>query len=104
MPRLSDFNFNNTEKNHTSDNSNFEQDIYQKYNQYKDLSESELNRELLNEVARQKSNGSFDYNRLASMLESIRGALGEDNYQNMKRILESLKWFHQRLIKRFWQL
>lgn len=91
MPRLSDFNFNNTEKNHTSDNSNFEQDIYQKYNQYKDLSESELNRELLNEVARQKSNGSFDYNRLASMLESIRGTLGEDNYQNMKRILESLK-------------
>ena len=91
MPKLSDFNFNNTEKNHTSDNSNFEQDIYQKYNQYKDLSESELNRELLNEVARQKSNGSFDYNRLASMLESIRGTLGEDNYQNMKRILESLK-------------
>ena len=91
MPRLSDFNFNNTEKNSTSDNSNFEQDIYQKYNQYKDLSESELNRELLNEVARQKSNGSFDYNRLASMLESIRGALGEENYRNMKRILESLK-------------
>lgn len=91
MPKLSDFNFNNTEKNHTSDNSNFEQDIYQKYNQYKDLSESELNRELLNEVARQKSNGSFDYNRLAGMLESIRGALGEENYRNMKRILESLK-------------
>ena len=86
MAKLSEFNFNNKENN---DKSNFEQDIYQKYNQYKDLSESELNRELLNEVARQKSNGSFDYNRLALMLESIRSSLGEDNYQKMKRRLES---------------
>ena len=56
------------------------------------MSWSHLNKELFKEVAKQKQAGTFDYARLEGMLESLRGSLTEENYQNMKRILESLKW------------
>ena len=68
-----------------------EQDLMNLYNKYKDMDAGTLNSTLLGEVARQKSNGTFDYQKLESMLEGMRDALGETNYQNMKRILESLK-------------
>ena len=68
-----------------------EQDVVKLYNKYKDMDAETLNSTLLSEVARQKSNGTFDYQKLESMLEGMKDALGETNYQNMKRILESLK-------------
>lgn len=68
-----------------------EQDLMNLYNKYKDMDAGSLNSTLLSEVARQKSNGTFDYQKLESMLEGMKDALGETNYQNMKRILESLK-------------
>lgn len=86
--RLSDFNNNKTEK---VEENVTEKDIMDKYNQYKDLSSDQLSQELFKEVARQKANGTFDYQRLESMLDSIKGSLSEENYQNMKRILESLR-------------
>lgn len=86
--RLSDFNNNKTEK---VEENVTEKDIIDKYNQYKDLSSDQLSQELFKEVARQKANGTFDYQRLESMLDSIKGSLSEENYQNMKRILESLR-------------
>lgn len=69
-----------------------EQDLMNLYNKYKDMDAGTLNSTLFSEVARQKSNGTFDYQKLESMLDGMRDALGETNYQNMKRILESLKW------------
>ena len=86
--RLSDFNNNKTEK---VEENVTEKDIMDKYNQYKDLSSDQLSQELFKEVARQKANGTFDYQRLESMLDSIKGSLSDENYQNMKRILESLR-------------
>ena len=86
--RLSDFNNNKTEK---VEENVTEKDIMDKYNQYKDLSSDQLSQELFKEVLRQKANGTFDYQRLESMLDSIKGSLSEENYQNMKRILESLR-------------
>ena len=68
-----------------------EQDLMNLYNKYKDMDAGTLNSTLFSEVARQKSNGTFDYQKLESMLDGMRDALGETNYQNMKRILESLK-------------
>ena len=68
-----------------------EQDVVKLYNKYKDMDAGTLNSTLFSEVARQKSNGTFDYQKLESMLEGMKDALGETNYQNMKRILESLK-------------
>lgn len=69
-----------------------EKDIMDKYNEYKDLSASQLNDELFKEVAKQKQDGSFNYAQLENMVESLKGSLSPENYQNMKRILESLKW------------
>ena len=86
--RLSDFNNNKTEK---VEENVTEKDIMDKYNQYKDLSSDQLSQELFKEVARQKANGTFDYQRLESMLDSIKGSLSDENYQNMKRILETLR-------------
>ena len=68
-----------------------EKDIMEKYNEYKDLSASQLNDELFKEVAKQKQDGSFNYAQLENMVESLKGSLSPENYQNMKRILESLK-------------
>ena len=86
--RLSDFNNNKTEK---VEENVTEKNIMDKYNQYKDLSSDQLSQELFKEVSRQKTNGTFDYQRLESMLDSIKGSLSDENYQNMKRILETLR-------------
>ena len=90
MAKLSDFNIDN--KNSEPQNQKVSQEeLYQKYNQYKDLSQSQLNNELFKEVSRQKQNGTFNYQQLESMLEGLRPTLGEENYKNMKRILENLR-------------
>lgn len=87
--KLSDFskneNMKEPQKNIT------DKDIMDKYNQYKDLSSDQLSQELFREVSKQKANGTFNYNQLENMLESLKGSLSEENYQNMRRILESLK-------------
>lgn len=88
MGRLSDFKYN--QKNDINENVSEEQ-IKEKFNEYKDLSHDELSNELFKEVARQKNQGTFDYQKLNSMVESLKGALPEESFNNMKRILESLK-------------
>lgn len=105
MSKLSEFKNNkidekeNTQNNKTQKENITEKDLMDKYNQYKDLDSNQIRDELFNEVARQKANGVFDYNKLENSLDSIKGVIGEDNYQNMKKILESLKWLKKKLIE-----
>ena len=87
--KLSDF--SHSEKPKEEKKNITEEDIMKKYNQYKDLPQDQLSQELFKEVSKQKANGTFNYNQLENMLESLRGSLSDENYQNMKRILESLK-------------
>ena len=61
------------------------------YNKYKDLSASQLQGALAEEVARQKADGSFDFDKLENMVESLSGYLPAQTYQNVKRIMQSLK-------------
>lgn len=68
-----------------------EEDIRQKFDTYKDMSKSQLSQTLLEEVAKQKAEGSFDYQRLESMVDSLQGMLPWQDYQNIRRLLESLK-------------
>lgn len=89
MAKLSEFNKDRELKDGRE--SINEKDIKDKFDQYKYMSQGQLNQELFKEVARQKSNGTFDYGQLAMMLENIRSSLSEEQYQNMKRILETLK-------------
>lgn len=92
MSKLSEFNSSAYGKNHSAQQNNVSQsDLQDKFNQYKDMSKEELNSQLFKEVARQKSAGSFDYNSLEKMVQSLQGSLSPSEYQNIVRLLESLK-------------
>lgn len=92
MGKLSEFKSQENLKSQDGKKENLtEKDVMDKYNMYKDMSSDQLNSELFKEVAKQKQAGTFDYNKLENMLESLKGSLSNENYQNMKRILESLK-------------
>ena len=90
MGKLSDFNQGQTE-NREHKTSPTEEDIMEKYNQYKDLSSDQLSQELFREASRQKQNGTFNFSQLSSMVDSLKGSLPDEQYQNMKRLLDSLK-------------
>lgn len=62
-----------------------------KYNELKDLSHDDLSKKLIDEVARQKQNGTFNYNQILQTMEGLRGFMPQENYENMKRILDTLK-------------
>ncbi len=79
-------NFNNQVKKDKS-----QEDMMGKYNELKDLSEDDLTRKLFEETSRQKQEGTFDYEKLSSTLDSLKGYLPEENYKKMKSILENLK-------------
>lgn len=68
-----------------------EQQLREKYETYKNMNQSQLQSSLFQEVARQKASGTFDFNALSNMVESMRGSLSENEYNNIKRILESLR-------------
>ena len=92
MAKLSQFNFesNQNEKNQKEEN-NIEKDVMNKFNEFKDMSQDQLSQTLFEEVARQKREGSFNYEALENMVESIRGSLSVNDYQNLKRMLLLLK-------------
>ena len=82
MAKLSEFEFN--------DNQN-ERELKNRFDLFKNMSKDQLENELVKEVARQKGNGSFDFEGLSNMVESLRGVLPENQFNNIKRILENLK-------------
>lgn len=86
MGRLSEFKSNGNKNENVT-----EKDLKEKYNMYKDMDNSQLSDELMKEVGRQKMAGTFDYDRLERMVEGLRGGLPEENYRNIKKILEGLK-------------
>ena len=88
MSKLSDFKNSNKEKL----KSNVSQaEIQDKFNQYKDMSKEQLNNQLLSEVAKQKMQGTFDYENLERMVNSLQGSLSNQEFENIKRLLGSLK-------------
>lgn len=81
---------------HNDENKNeniSEKTLQERYDKYKNMDASQLSNELISEVGRQKMEGSFDYKKLENAVESLRGNLSEENYKNIKKILEGLKWF-----------
>lgn len=96
MSKLSDFKNNNNLKEERNskeikDEPVDEKKLKEKYDEYKDMSQKDLSDELFKEVSRQKSKGTFNYNALNAMIENLRPSLSKEQYQNMKRILDSLK-------------
>lgn len=57
---------------------------------YAHMTNDELNKALMNEVAKQKANGTLDKEKLFAMLESVKSMLPNDTYNNMKMMLSQL--------------
>ena len=87
MGKLSEFEFSNK----SSSQKVSEEDLRDTFDKYKNMDRQQLNSQLYSEVAKQKMQGTFDYNKLASMVESLKGSLPEQDYNNIKRILETLR-------------
>lgn len=68
-----------------------EKELKEKFNEYKDMNSADLHSTLLCEVAKQKSVGSFDYDSLRSMVDSLAGVLPAGDYEKVVKLLESLK-------------
>lgn len=86
MAKLSEFEFKQENNNKSQ-----EKLLRDKYDEFKGMNKEELNSKLFEEVSRQKQNGTFDFQSLSNMVESLRGSLPEGDYNNLKRILESLR-------------
>ena len=61
------------------------------YEKFKDMSQTELFDNLMQQVAVQKEKGTFDYKKLEEMVNSLQSGLPKENFENIKRILERLK-------------
>ena len=94
---LSDFskNYQNKNNNKNVEKNNYDQDkkedLLNKYNNIKDMSQQELMEELLKEVHAQKSTGQFDYDSLEKSVESLGYYLSEDQKNNLKFLLNKIK-------------
>ena len=65
--------------------------VNEAYEELKGLSSEELMERLTSEIRGQKLNGTFDYQTLLASIEKIREYLPSHTYENMIRIIESLK-------------
>lgn len=83
--------FKNEKQNSQKTSAKSDADLMDKYNELKDLSHDDLSKKLIDEVARQKQNGTFNYNQILQTMESLKGFMPQENYENMKRILDTLK-------------
>ena len=83
--KISDFKQNNKEDKK-------QEDLMGQYNDLKDLSQDDLTRKLFEETTRQKQEGTFDYEKLSSTLNSLSMYMPKENFEKMKSILERLKW------------
>ena len=68
-----------------------QKDLKEKFDQYSGMNKQQLNQQLFEEVARQKKEGKFDFAALSGMVENLKGMVSQQDYENIKRILESLK-------------
>lgn len=67
------------------------QNLTAAYEELKGCSSEELMQRLASEVQAQKQSGKFDYRGLRAAIEKMRIYLPENTYQNMLRIVDSLK-------------
>ena len=58
---------------------------------HQNMSNDELNQLLFNEIAKQKANGTFDKNKLLTMLENVKGLLpNQKQYETLHNFLINL--------------
>lgn len=67
------------------------ENIEEIYNKYKDKSQSEIMQELFGQVQKQKQNGTFDYEKIVSMVNMMSPYLNQEQKNNILTILSKLK-------------
>ncbi len=65
--------------------------IQENFDAIKDYSADELMKKLAQEIQGQKDNGTFDYEVLIGTIDKIKTYLPKQTYENMIRIIDSLK-------------
>jgi len=77
----------NTQTNEKSFSNEETKNIENLYNKYKDQPEDQLINELLNTIAKQKKEGTFNYDALKSIIEKISPFLSKEQNLKIKEIL-----------------
>lgn len=67
-----------------------EKDLTNTYDEMKNLSHDELLNRLQEDIKKQKSNGSFNYEGMINSLNQIRAYLPNGVYENMIRIIDEI--------------
>lgn len=80
-----------TDEKRTKKQKDEEKQIENEFNELKNCSSDQLMEKLAQEVKKQKLNGQFDYEALKNSIEQIKIYLPTQTYENMLRIIESLK-------------
>ncbi len=66
-------------------------DIKVEYDALKDLSQDELMKKLADQIAFQKSNGTFDYDGLVDTINKMKGYISPQSYDNIINLLQKFK-------------
>ena len=69
-------------------------DIKVEYDALKDLSQDELMEKLADQIAFQKSNGTFDYDGLVDTINKMKGYISPQSYDNILNLLQKFKWIN----------
>ena len=68
-----------------------ESDLKEAYEKYKDMPEDELLKTLFTEVDKQKHNGTFNFENLKSLVESMAPMLTSEQLNNINVLLEKMR-------------
>ncbi len=89
LKSLSEFSEENVEEKKEE---NFkESDLKEAYEKYKDMPEDELLKTLFTEVDKQKQNGTFNFENLKSLVESMAPMLTSEQLNNINVLLEKMR-------------
>ena len=89
--KFSDFAKNKTYERNEMSKSESNQNIENLYEKYKDYSQAELMEELAKQVAKQKKDGSFDFEKIMNSVNTILPYLNQEQKENILNLLSSIK-------------
>ena len=59
---------------------------------HKNKSAQELQAEFMSEVARQKNNGTFDFNKIKSTVDAVMPYLSDNQKEYVNKLIQGIKW------------
>jgi hypothetical protein len=84
-------NFKDFVNNNTCDiNENLKQDAQSIINKYSNMSKNELTKALMQEVNKQKAQGTFDKVKLQNMLDLVKNMIPSESYNQVQKMLQEL--------------